>query len=85
MIHIPTEKEQIELCIRLLYLGTLENFKKKWTPENIGHCISEKVFIIAVNQILKEPLSEMELYYFTKNVLNKNKALLIKSIEHEKL
>lgn len=85
MIHIPTKKEQIELCKRLLFLGTLENIKKKWTPENIGHWISEKVFIIAVNQILKEPLTETELYYFKKNVLDKNKELLIKSIKHEKL
>ena len=79
MIQIPTEKEQIEFCKSLLFLGTLENFKKKWTPENIGNSISEEVFIIAVNQILKEPLSETELYYFKKNVLDVNKILLTKN------
>lgn len=85
MIDIPNLEQQISFCKCYLYAVGTKETSKKLTPETIHFFITDEAFLIAVEQLLKEPLTEEELYYFTKNVLNKNKELLIKSIEYEKL
>jgi len=85
MIQIPTFDEQVSLCKLLLQSTALKQSSKKFTPETMNICVSDEVFIIAVNQISNEPLSELELYFFNKNVLKKNEVLLIKSTKYEML
>ena len=78
MIHIPNLKEQISFCKCYLYVVGLKKTRKKLTPDTIHFYITDEAFVIAVEQILKEPLTEEELYYFKKNVLDVNKVLLTK-------
>jgi len=73
MIHLPTFDEQVFLCKSFLYSCSMKNTRKKFSPETIRFCLSNEAFIVAVNQILKDPLTENERYYFIKNVINKNR------------
>jgi hypothetical protein len=77
MIHIPNLEEQISICKCYLYIVATKETRKKITPQKMTFYITDEAFKITVKQILKEPLSEMELYFFNKNVLKKNKELLI--------
>lgn len=79
MISIPTIDEQVSLCRMKLRLLALRKSSKKFTPRTMGCFITDDAFVIAVDQILKEPLTETELYFFNKNVLIVNKPLLTKN------
>ena len=73
MIYIPTIDEQVSLCRMKLRLLALRKSSKKFTPATMGCFITDDAFIIAINQILNETLSETELYFFNKNVVKKMK------------
>lgn len=73
MKNLPTIDEQVSLCEIQLRKRIMKRFLRIHAYRTLNFFFTDEALFIAINRILKEPLSETELQIFNKNVLKKNR------------